>query len=356
MPAQGLFRKKMIHSTIYNKNTNEDPKTSTIFEHLVLLPDNVFYSVIHKSIRTFKNEIPKEAGTLESFEFWPKWNPENTINSNYVEPDVFIRFKNFDLIIEAKYNDISGQYKEEWEREVVAYKNEYSNERKDVYLLAVGGNSNFNLETIKSCKILKCNWTDILKYVIETRDSYENNVCNKENSSLIRIFDLIIKGFHIMGVNEQKNKTELAALNNIYSLLLMFDEACNRRETEKFIVSKYSDAPSSWYYIYRFHVEVKNEPQKDIYLGLGMWYQYGTIAIEVDPRDGWAKQLAEQIESEKKFSTKYLASQYKEDGKYYFETNDKFSEDFSKAESYDAQLMVLENFVDELIEDYICNS
>ena len=50
----------MIHSTIYNKNTNEYPKTSTIFEHLVLLPDNVFYSVIHKSIRTFKNEIPKE--------------------------------------------------------------------------------------------------------------------------------------------------------------------------------------------------------------------------------------------------------------------------------------------------------
>ena len=88
----------MIHSTIYNKNTNEDPKTSTIFEHLVLLPDNIFYSVIYKSIRTFKNEIPKEAGTLESFEFWPKWNPENTINSNYVEPDVFIRFKNFDLI------------------------------------------------------------------------------------------------------------------------------------------------------------------------------------------------------------------------------------------------------------------
>ena len=128
----------MIYSTLHNKNTNEDPKTSTIFESLLLLPDNIFYNIIRTSTRTFKNDLPNESGFVENFYFWPKWNPTNTKNSTYVEPDIFFRFNTFDLIVEAKYSEITGQNNEEWEREIIAYRNEFLKEKKELFLLAIG--------------------------------------------------------------------------------------------------------------------------------------------------------------------------------------------------------------------------
>lgn len=36
----------MIHSTYYNKDTNEDPKTSSVFETMLMLPDELFWGVL----------------------------------------------------------------------------------------------------------------------------------------------------------------------------------------------------------------------------------------------------------------------------------------------------------------------
>ena len=249
----------MIHSTLYNKNTNEDPKTSTIFEHLLLLRDNIFWSILRISTRTFKQELPEDIGYLESFEFWPKWNPSKTSNSTYVEPDIFIRFNKLDIIVEAKYQDGGGQYKEEWIREIQAYQNEYLNEKKKVVLLSIGGNSNYSEEIINSCQILKTNWSDLLDYVIKTKKKFEEDISTYEKSSFQRIFNLIITGFHIMGENEYKKKTDLSAITYIYTLIRMIDDACNKRETANFSLVKNSEAISSSYYIYRFGVQLKNQ-------------------------------------------------------------------------------------------------
>ena len=231
-------KNEVIYSSSYNKNTNEDPKTSTIFEHLMLLPDNLFYEILRESSMTYKNDLPETVGFLESFSFWPKWNPENTSNSTYVEPDIFFRFKNLDLIVEAKYGDASGQHREQWESEIIAYNNEFPTEKKDVFLLAIGGNENFKSEQISSCKIVKCNWTDLLHSIIKLRKKYKKIDITNESSALTRTLELIIEGFHIMGVNEYKNKTDLSALSTISTLFVMFDEACNKRETKRFILKK----------------------------------------------------------------------------------------------------------------------
>ena len=345
----------MIYSSLYNKNTNEDPKTSTIFEHLMLLPDNLFYEILRESSRTYKDVLPETAGILESFVFWPKWNPKNTGNATYVEPDIFFRFENFDLIVEAKYGDAFGQHKEQWESEIIAYNNEYSTEKKAVFLLAIGGNENFKSEQVDSCKILKCNWTDLLHTIIKVRKKYKRIDITNESSALARILELIIRGFHIMGVNEYKNKTDLSALSTISPLFVMFDEACNKRETEKFILEKYSDASSAGYYIYRFLVKIKDNPNLNIYLGLGMWYFSEAIAIEVDPNEGWAKPLANMIEKKVKFASEYLSEPYLESGKYYFEPNEQFLSNFKSSETYDSQLQILQKFVDDLIENYLSN-
>ena len=125
----------MIYSTKHNKKTNEDPKTSIVFENLMLLPDNVFWEILQTAAEN-KGILPEEAGLLfDDYYFWPKWNPNSTYdtgNGNYVEPDVFFRFGNIDVIVEAKYSDNHGQYREEWEREFKAYLNEFENDKKKV--------------------------------------------------------------------------------------------------------------------------------------------------------------------------------------------------------------------------------
>ena len=343
-----------IYSELYHKNTNEDPKTSTIFETLLSLPDDIFWQIIRNSTRTFKNKIANDAGTLQTFEFWPKWNPENTSNISYVEPDIFIRFDNLDLIVEAKYSEESGQFREEWEREIQAYRNEHSNDGKEFYLLAIGGNADVQEEEVAGCKILKADWIDVLRHVIKNRGIYEKTISNKSKTSVKRIFDLIIEGFHVMGVNEYMEKADLSALSQINTLVHMFSEVCNKTEENDFCLSKYSASAATDRYIYQFHVDIKNNEKKNIYLGLGMWYTYGgLIAIEAGPEDGWAKSLVTLIEKKEKFEHKYLAEPYFDYGKYYFEPTDKFYEDFDKADSYDKQTAILKEFVYGLIREYI---
>ena len=40
----------MLHSTYAHKYTYEDPKTSSVFENLMLLPDNVFWHILKSSL------------------------------------------------------------------------------------------------------------------------------------------------------------------------------------------------------------------------------------------------------------------------------------------------------------------
>ena len=72
-------------------------------------------------------------------EWWPKWDPKGTGNNTYIEPDVFIRFREFDLIIEAKRWDSPMQNSEQWKAELKAYINEYGARKRQVIMIALGG-------------------------------------------------------------------------------------------------------------------------------------------------------------------------------------------------------------------------
>ena len=53
----------MLHSKYAQKETYEDPKTSSVFENLMLLPDNVFWSILKASC-FFNNKILSNSGRL----------------------------------------------------------------------------------------------------------------------------------------------------------------------------------------------------------------------------------------------------------------------------------------------------
>lgn len=91
-----------IRSQIWNL---EDVKTSSIIGNLLHLPTSIFWYILRNASNVNNangNKLPVLPDDEEfvDFEFWPYWTLQDK-----VEPDVFIRFTNFDLIIELKVHD-----------------------------------------------------------------------------------------------------------------------------------------------------------------------------------------------------------------------------------------------------------
>lgn len=197
----------MLHSTYAHKYTYEDPKTSSVFENLMLLPDNVFWHIL-KSSCFYNERMLTNSGRLLSYGFWAHWahrDNTGTGNNTYVEPDLFIRFEEFDVIIEAKYGDYGGQYIKQWTQELTAYDNEYGKEKKPVIFIAVGGNMSMDIEEIKvrSRKhlIFKCNWLSLLIATNKYRSELKRiSVPDMNTSATLRLLDNIILAFNINGV------------------------------------------------------------------------------------------------------------------------------------------------------------
>ena len=352
----------MINSTKYHMNTNEDPKTSTIFENLLLLPDDIFWGIIRNSTRSNNNDLPKEIGLLKHNEFWPKWNPTGTSNKNYVEPDLFFRFSDYDFIVEAKLSDSAGQDYDEWKREVIAYSNEYSGDNKKVFLLAVGGNNDFNEVNIyynnyKKCRVLKYKWSELLEQVLKEKENYIKNIKSPNSNFVLRTFNLLEEGFHIMGVNNNK-RTNLSSIGNFYSLIKMFNETCDNRQTQKYKVIKTGSSFSEKnYFNFNFKIEFSDKKINNIKLSLQIWFNVEKIILQIDPNESGLEHLIEMIKSLindfNHFSIKYLKKPYLDEQWYYIEINDTFENDFSEAKSFNEQLTILTAFVDELINNYL---
>ena len=98
-------------------NHCEDSFTASIFTHLLHFPSEVFWQIIREAC--YSDHLPNIAGELtEDESFWPHWCANETDNKNFVEPDLFLRFREFDLIIEAKRWDDRQQYRSQWEKDI----------------------------------------------------------------------------------------------------------------------------------------------------------------------------------------------------------------------------------------------
>lgn len=182
----------MIFSTLHSKDTNEDPKTSSIIGGLLLLPDQIFYKIVNRACAP--NTLPVNNGSILSFEFWPHWY-DDTYNANFVEPDVIIHCEYRDIIIEAKYSETSGQYRDQWVKEIVAYKKLYGN-KKEVSFIALGGNENYDTEEVEDVTVLKCSWTALLMAAISIKSQFERISYSDEHvAQTIRILKYIEKSF-----------------------------------------------------------------------------------------------------------------------------------------------------------------
>ena len=175
------FENHKISSEIRGQLWNsEDAKTSSIIGTLSLLPAQQFWTIIRRACSN-ANGLPESVTELQHIEFWPQWK----LNDR-VEPDVFVRFKEFDLIVELKRNDGNQQYMNQWKREIEAYRLRYKDSDKDVYLVAISGRTE-ELHRL----VFQCSWSNLLTSV-ETE--CENAL---GNSHIKRILRTAIIAFHI---------------------------------------------------------------------------------------------------------------------------------------------------------------
>jgi hypothetical protein len=207
---------------------SEDSLTSTIFGTLLYLPRELFWRILNNA--SYDCTLPNSENKIVSIEYWPHWDPKNSTNSNFVEPDIFIRTTNYDLIVEAKRHDYDQQYKIQWENEFQGYLNHYSDDGKDVFLLAVGGISNEKNETIqvnnKTITVIKCRWARILNEIKFLKNEIEKIRDNYHNiESISSIIDDLIIGFRIHGyaTGEWFAKTDLFDNTNLtnYSISVL---------------------------------------------------------------------------------------------------------------------------------------
>ena len=155
----------------------EDSLTSTVYDLLKYLPTETFWSILKKSL--YHQGLPRISGEIQEYVYWPKWNSDGTGNARYVEPDLFIRFEEFDLIIEAKRYNENQQRENQITAQIQSYYNEYEEDDKDLYYIQVGGLLHLNEEKPKIYKekniaICKTNWTRLLDQIVAEKNKLEN--------------------------------------------------------------------------------------------------------------------------------------------------------------------------------------
>lgn len=186
----------MIHSyskVKTDKNYNEDFKTFLTIGHLQYLPAQLFWSILKASVVN-NEDLPALSGEILQIDFWDKWyNTAGIAGKEYIEPDVFIRFEEFDCIIEVKKHDSpdTKQHADQWFEQKTAYHNTYKDNKKLIYI-ALGGNP--SLET--SDDIYKATWQRLL---METaRALHERRSMVYQTADIrqqIRILESVTDGF-----------------------------------------------------------------------------------------------------------------------------------------------------------------
>ncbi len=176
----------------------EDSLTAAVFSHLLHLPVEVFWTLLRSAC--YSSGLPASVSEPETVQFLPSWDPTGTQNEARVIPDLFIRFPELDLIIEAKRWDIPMQDPEQWKRELIAYHNVYGKDDRLVALLALGGLHSHESEKLDvpghDCKVHKCSWNDLLNTCQKKIDELERPLPTSSHvSAQVRILKHLVELF-----------------------------------------------------------------------------------------------------------------------------------------------------------------
>lgn len=166
----------MIKLFVQNKGTTrfcEDSLTASVIGIMQYLPIERFWLILKNAL--LFDKLPYSAGDILDIQFWPSWDAKGIDNRVRVEPDVFIRFHEIDLILEAKRYDANQQSEDQLSVQLRTYHKMYWEENKSLYYIQLGGlhSSSDEKDIIvdkKNIKICKTDWSRLLA---EVNNEYE---------------------------------------------------------------------------------------------------------------------------------------------------------------------------------------
>ncbi|WP_430811621.1 MULTISPECIES: hypothetical protein [unclassified Carboxylicivirga] len=174
---------------------SEDSLTASIFGRLFYLPVDLLMQILSESC--YDKILDSDCGGIVKTEFWPKWNAEETTNTKYIEPDIHIQLKKFDLLIEAKRGNDNKQTEEQWQNQITAYRNEYGD--KKLYLIALDGLKSDKSEKLGNVHIIKCTWARLLKAIQTELKELETKELLAQDVAIKNILNDLIIAFDVHG-------------------------------------------------------------------------------------------------------------------------------------------------------------
>lgn len=170
----------------------EDSLTASVFSHLLHLPIERFWKILRGACYT--TQLPETVGEPYLVALWPRWDAAGTSNEREVIPDLFMRFADFDLIVEAKRWDDRMQSQAQWQEQWIAYTNEYGGEMRPAFYIAVGGLHRTSSETLRheqwKCPVIMCRWRRLLEQCKRMRQELARlEYPSAQSQANIRILD-----------------------------------------------------------------------------------------------------------------------------------------------------------------------
>lgn len=197
----------MLHSLEFKKaelarGVSEDTLTSSVLGQLFYLPTELMWEILREA--SYGKELPRTCGIMESFEFWPKWCSGGTDNTRFVEPDLLIQFAEFNMLVEAKRWENKAQDHRQWKAEIRAYLNEYPDDVRPLYFVALGGLHGEKSEIIPvgghDYTVVMCSWSRILRAVKQAlRQLERSSYCTSSMRANARVFNDLLALFRMHG-------------------------------------------------------------------------------------------------------------------------------------------------------------
>lgn len=114
--------------------TREDLMTAAVFSRFTYLSSTTQNSLLQAWLHS-----NADFSQFESIEYWPRYGYiDDAAGLRDVEPDIVLRFNNFNILIEIKPPTGGDQYYQQWQREIAAFIHSDTQKNLPIYFLAIG--------------------------------------------------------------------------------------------------------------------------------------------------------------------------------------------------------------------------
>ncbi|MEA2095962.1 MAG: hypothetical protein U9P73_04620 [Candidatus Cloacimonadota bacterium] len=220
-------------------STYEDFLTASVVGRMTYLPGDILWRLVKGS--SLHSHLYKYVGGLESIEFWPNWPvPDRMKNiGTHRQPDVFLKFEEIDMIVEAKRDDSLSQNHIQWSEQILSYlfkRNIEGEENRPIVFWVLGGMGTqlteefVNTELTKvmelvndeypdeNIKLAVSSWGKMLSCLLDLQHFLTEELRGKfplispyDRRHILKIIDDIIEALRLHGIKEWRYLSEMAA-------------------------------------------------------------------------------------------------------------------------------------------------